>query len=305
LRNVFLVILVVCSITAGCITVAAGPEKPSSGANPVAGKPVINSFTASPASIQAGSPVIISWSISGATDIKIVPEIGPADKQISITVYPPASTDYTLTASNRLGSVSQTIRVEVAGTGQVTPGAGQPAVLPLVMQESGSLIKNMTSYVWTGAACAGDTGANLASRAFLSFDITSIPPVARITSVVLDLSNFAAAGSPTYTNSNWGNMGALDVYQYQYGPSIDNGRLAYDASAIRAGSLRLSDMTGSDLKLDVTNNGNGENTVEKLLAAGQSRCQFRVQFFTSTNWDGKADMLCMGGAVLRVKYTLP
>ena len=121
----------------------------------------------------------------------------------------------------------------------------------------------------------------------------------------MDLNGYALAGKPTYATANWGNMGALEVYQYQYGSSASLGRLAYDAAAPVIASLRLTELTGDPLEVDVTNDSNGNNVIQRLLADGQSRCQFRVQFFTSTNWNGKADMICLDGAVLRIKYRVP
>ena len=82
------------------------------------------------------------------------------------------------------------------------------------------------------------------------------------------------------------------------------GRIAYESSTSLVGSLKL---TGADtpLKLDVTLDSAGNNVVQQLMNNAQSRCQFRVQFFTSTNWDSKADQLCLEGALLQVKYTIP
>jgi hypothetical protein len=121
----------------------------------------------------------------------------------------------------------------------------------------------------------------------------------------LDLTGYAVSGNPTYSTANWGNMGALEVYQSQYGSMGTLGRLAYDASAPMIANLRLTDLEGDPLEVDVTNDSSGNNIIQRLLADGQSRCQFRVQFFTSTNWNGKADTICMNGAVLRIKYRLP
>jgi hypothetical protein len=151
----------------------------------------------------------------------------------------------------------------------------------------------------------GDTSLNLPSRAFLSFDITSLPSNAVIEEAVLDLGAYGISGNPVYSVAGWGNMGALEVYQYQYGPTADMGRLGYEFPAAMVGSFKLADISGSPLKLDVTLDNAGNNIIGRLLSSGQSRCQFRMQFFTTTNWDSKADMVCMDTAVLRVKYSVP
>lgn len=185
------------------------------------------------------------------------------------------------------------------------PQGERVAALNLVQAESGSLVKSAASYSRSAAICAGDNAANLASRAFLSFDLTSIPPAAKVTEAVLDLTGNTAQGNPSYSKANWGNMGAMEVYQYQYGSLESLGRIAYESTASPAGSLKLSEAGDTPLTLDVTLDGSGNNLVQQLMDSAQSRCQFRVQFFTSTNWDSKADQICLDGAVLRVKYTVP
>ena len=300
MKYLLMIILMVLTVFSGCITVVL----PGNSTAPQSsdGKPVIVYFTATPADIRPGGSTTISWKVTGASDIKIVPEIGPAGPEIAITIYPDRTTTYSLMASNTAGSTSKDVVVSVVGD---LPGQSQSAktlILNLLPAESGSLVKNTTSFTRYNAVCAGDNIANLSSRAFLSFDLSSLPQGVAISEAVLDLSGYTAIGSPTYSASNWGNMGALEVYQYQYGSFDGLGRLAYDATVPASGSLRLTELTGMPLKLDVTNNSSGINVVQRFLADGQTRCQFRVQFFTSTNWDNKTDMVCMESAVLRVKY---
>jgi hypothetical protein len=187
----------------------------------------------------------------------------------------------------------------------VTAQGERVAALNMVQAESGSLVKNAATYSKSAAVCAGDNTANLATRAFLSYDLTALPPAARITEAVLDFTGNTVLGAPTYSNANWGNMGAMEVYQYQYGSLENAGRLAYESTVSSVGSLKLTNSANMPLQLDVTLDGNGNNVVQGLMDSAQSRCQFRVQFFTSTNWDSTADQFCMDGALLRVKYTLP
>jgi hypothetical protein len=319
MKYLLIIVLMVLTVFSGCITVVL----PGNSAAPQSGdrKPDIIYFTATPADIPAGGSTTISWKVMGAGNIKIAPEIGPADPEIAITIFPDKTTTYTLVATNTVGSTSKVVVVTVAGgqSGQSQPGqtvvlnplpgdqSGQSSsaktlTLSVLTAESGSLIKNTTAYTKYNAICAGDSIANLASRAFLSFDLSSLSPGVTISEAVLDLSGCTVIGSPTYSSSNWGNMGAIEVYQYQYGSFDGLGKLAYDATVPSLGSLRLTELSGVPLKLDVTNNSSGSNIIQRLLADGQTRCQFRVQFFTSTNWDGKTDMVCMDSAVLRVKY---
>jgi hypothetical protein len=203
------------------------------------------------------------------------------------------------------GIVPATPTQPVVNPPAITPQGERVAALNLVQAESGSLVKSAATYSKSGAVCAGDNTANLATRAFLSFDLTTLPPAARVTEAVLDFTGNTVRGAPTYSNANWGNMGAMEVYQYQYGSMENAGRLAYESTMSSVGSLKLTNTANTPLQLDVTLDGNGNNIVQGLMDNAQSRCQFRVQFFTSTNWDSTADQFCLDGALLRVKYSLP
>ena len=88
------------------------------------GAPVINTFTASPATVAAsGTPVQLSWTISGtATSLSIDSGVGPVSGS-SRTVNPTATTTYTLTASNSSGDATKSVTVTVGGGGG---GGGEP-----------------------------------------------------------------------------------------------------------------------------------------------------------------------------------
>jgi CARDB len=90
--------------TAGCTT--AAPVTP-------AVKPVISSFAASPSSISQGDQSTISWSITGATEANIQPDIGSVGLTGSLTLSPAATATYTLTASNPAGSASSSTTINV------------------------------------------------------------------------------------------------------------------------------------------------------------------------------------------------
>ena len=89
--------------------------------------PAINSFTASATSITAGQLVTFSWTTTGAISTSLS---GVTASPISpVTVYPSASGNYTLTATNSSGSVTQSIAITVTpnsiGTTTVGSTAGQ------------------------------------------------------------------------------------------------------------------------------------------------------------------------------------
>ena len=234
--------------------------------------------------------------LSGCITIRVFPAAPDSGK-----VQPPVTATFNAVPDIAPATPNQ----PVINPFNVTPQGERMAALNLVPAESGSLIKSSASYTKSSAVCAGDNPANLASRAFLSFDLTSLPPSAGISEVVLDLAGNTVLGTPTYSNANWGNMGALEVYQYQYGTMENAARIAYESTTSSVGSLKWTEAADVPLQLDVTLDSTGNNIVQQLMNNAQSRCQFRAQFFTSTNWDSKADQLCLEGAVLRVKYTLP
>jgi len=265
--------------------------------------PLIQSFYSDKNYVNPGDAVTLYWNTAEATQVSLEPG-GRVSTPGSKVVSPYVTSDYVLTASNPYGSVRSVVTVVVnAASGSQ---AGQKGVvLSTIPEESGSLVKNNTVYTVQEVACVGDTTANLASRAFLSFNITGIPQNAVIEQATLDLSGYGQIGNPTYSVSNWGNMGALEVYFYQYGVLANLDTMAYNRPAMPVSEGDITDYPISPWYVDVTSSSAGEQVIQNLVRSGQTRCQFRIQFFTSTNWDGKADMLCFDDAKLIVKYIIP
>ncbi len=298
--NVTTAFILTASNAAGSTTASATVAVPGSPTQ--SGSPWINSFLASPDVISSGGSTTLSWNVGGAQQVSL--NNTTVNSSGTSVVSPASTTNYTLKAMDSSGNwVIQTL-VVVVGQTQPSQG-GQPVVLSLSPSESGSLVKNGQTYTESSNVCAGDTAQNLPSSAFLSFDISSIPANAIIENVVLDLGGYSISGNPSYTVSGYGNMGALEVYQTQYGPSANMGALSYGFPTAMVGSMRVNDLSGSPLQLDVTLDSAGNNIVHRLLSNGQGRCQFKLKFFTQTNWDGIVDQVCMATAVLKVTYSLP
>ena len=76
-------------------------------------KPVINTFTRNPTSIESGESSLLSWTTTGATSCSINQGIGSVAVDGTRTVYPAATTTYTLTATNNSGSVTSSVTVTV------------------------------------------------------------------------------------------------------------------------------------------------------------------------------------------------
>lgn len=96
------------------VTVGGGTPTPPAPPSVPAVPPTINSFTANPETIEAGSTVRLSWNVTGAEDLQITPSIGDVMGLVSsIEVTPSATTTYTLTAKNGDGSNKAKVTVKV------------------------------------------------------------------------------------------------------------------------------------------------------------------------------------------------
>jgi hypothetical protein len=79
---------------------------------------VIASFTATPASINAGQSSTLQWSVQNSTSVSIS-SIGTVSASGTNSVTPAATTVYTLTATNAVGSTTKTATVTVGNSGPV------------------------------------------------------------------------------------------------------------------------------------------------------------------------------------------
>ncbi|HXX46294.1 MAG TPA: IPT/TIG domain-containing protein [Candidatus Acidoferrales bacterium] len=77
---------------------------------PQGAAPSIASFTASSQTVSAGTPVTLSWSVSGASYLIVSPDIG-ATRGTSVVVTPSQTTTYTLYATNAFGRTTATVTI--------------------------------------------------------------------------------------------------------------------------------------------------------------------------------------------------
>jgi hypothetical protein len=76
--------------------------------------PTINNFTADSLKIDSGNSVLLSWTVSDATNISIEPSIaGGLQATGSTSVSPTQSTTYTLVASNKFGTTRGNVTIAV------------------------------------------------------------------------------------------------------------------------------------------------------------------------------------------------
>jgi hypothetical protein len=80
---------------------------------PQGAAPTITSFTASPSSASAGTPVTLSWTAAGASYFVISPDVG-AIRGTNVTVMPVQTTTYTLAGTNQYGRTTATVTVVVS-----------------------------------------------------------------------------------------------------------------------------------------------------------------------------------------------
>src|SRR4030042_3793599 len=111
---------------AGVSATATAQVIVSGAPSPPAGLPVVNSFTASPSSITAGSSATLSWNVSNATSVAIDPGVGTFASSGTTIVYPLATTVYALMATNAAGSTTEMTQITVSGA--PSPFAGLPVV---------------------------------------------------------------------------------------------------------------------------------------------------------------------------------
>ena len=111
--------------------VASAP--PSHGAPaPSTAQPTVT-LSASPASVNSGETVTLSWSSTDATDADIEPGVGKVAVQGSTPVNPTSSTTYTITATGPGGSTTASARVTV--------GAPPPSAAPSGNQSMSELFE--------------------------------------------------------------------------------------------------------------------------------------------------------------------
>lgn len=299
----------------GCITFQIGPTVT---ATPPAAAPVILEFSSAPSAITFGGVSTLVWNVSGSDTVSIDQGIGTVNAAGTMVVSPAATTTYTITATSSAGTVTSSTSVTVnpaAAAPLPQTASGQKVIiLPVVNEESGSMV-NLKS-LSTGASdytvnkntlCIGDTSGSAQSKAFLSFDISAIPGSAVIEEAILDISDCTKSGNPTY-DVMFGSMGAVKVYHHQYGNLDDATKVTMiwsNRTAKLAENGSFTNYPISPWAWDVKGSEDGEAVIQGLVQSGQTRSQFMLEFFTSTNWDSVADMLCFSNVTLTVKYTLP
>lgn len=111
--------------------------------------PVVNSFSASPGSIETGQSSTLSWSVSNATSVTIDQGIGGVALNGSRVVSPSSTTVYTLVASNGSISVPASAQVIVSSPAPPTPTPGVPVINTFAVNPATITKGNSTTLSWS------------------------------------------------------------------------------------------------------------------------------------------------------------
>src|SRR5437016_12619552 len=106
------------------LALMANGKKPIAAAQLAPPAPPSVALSASPASVQAGQPVTLTWSSTNATSVTLEPSVGRVAAQGSTTVRPSQSTTYTVTATGAGDSAHASAQVIIT-----------PAPPPAAVQE--------------------------------------------------------------------------------------------------------------------------------------------------------------------------
>ena len=162
--------------------------------------PVIGGFTATPATVAAGQPSTLSWSVSGSpTGLTIDNGVGTVNGS-SVNVTPSATTTYTLTATNGSGSDRETATVTVASTvppttPPTTPPPSQPGTA-LDFGVGGSPAGPFTSDADGPISSATDARIVTVGSGDTVYARVSYSDPDGVSSIVVYLANRAPAGFP-------------------------------------------------------------------------------------------------------------
>lgn len=176
------------------------------------------------------------------------------------------------------------VEIDVVGAG----GAGNTTTT-ITADQDGSVRSNgdLNDFPNTG-----DTGGNLGSQAFVSFDLSGIPDTATIIQVTTDFRQYDTLDDP------FGDLGCLRGYPGNYFPL---GAGDYESGSPLGAVTRWCN-TGELDVLDI----NGALTSEIQGALAADAYELRLQFNdTETDNDGADDMVRFGDVRLIIIYSTP
>jgi len=226
-------------------------------------------FEADPSTVNMDKQSTLSWRVTGATTVRIDPDIGSVALVGNRAVYPAAhDTVYTLTAGNSAGKVTATTEIFISEVLLRT------VEVNAIAAESGHVGRDGRVGMET---IVGDTINVVALQAFLSFDISMIPKDSKISSAFLDLTTGDVSGSPFTL------LGRLYVYSCRYTKLT---RSDY-AISILPGAIYT---TPGMFRAPITSSALVKE-LQAAIDAGSSRFQVRFQFEKPSFNNREADII--------------
>ncbi len=144
--------------------------------------PSITSFSVDKELLPEGETATLSWEVKGVAAVTIEPGIGEVNTTGSYSVSPSETTTYTLTASNISGSVSKTVKINLARQVVIQPGPVEG------MDTWVNNDKKNTNYAQqTYLLVASNATYFNIRRSLLDFNLSGIPENAVIVSAYLSM----------------------------------------------------------------------------------------------------------------------
>ncbi len=219
-------------------------------------KPDIVSFRADPPLIFTGSSTTLTWKVTEATSVTILPDIGDVPLSGNRLISPPNNTVYTLTATNKAGTLTESVRVTV---NQETTRTIDVFSIP---GDEGYVDRNGDV---GNVARVGVSESGVAVQGFLSYDISMIPYGASILSVSLDITPGIISGAP------WGTLGGMGVFSDQYSVPLTTNNykntFTQDALVVTYNPPNQAYVNAALI-----------NAIQKLVDSKNTRFKIRVQF---------------------------
>ncbi|MEJ2738408.1 MAG: hypothetical protein P8105_00945 [Dehalococcoidia bacterium] len=248
---------------------------------PAVDLPVINSFSASPTTIESGDSTTLSWNVSNADTLTLGG--GPKTSTLShlsasTDVSPSATITYTLTATNSSGSDTATVTVTV------TAPAEQTTVLHLVLSESGSI---NSAHGVGSQLVAGDDASNRSIWAYFSFNTSALAGK--------EITKAELVYTPTSFHGHaWSDLVSLGIYQVDHGARpLQGSDFTFVGPTIKEGISQIQTL----LPVDVT------SQMQSIATAGEPRFQVRLNFVRMTDSDGQADDTGWTSADVKINVT--
>lgn len=250
---------------------AAGAEAVATLPIHVERDPRILSFTATPAEVTAGDPVVLSWSAEGALEYEVSPP-GGRTAATWLDVAPEADTTYRLTAWNGLGvPATATAGVRVLPPPRITALTADPAAVPLggatrlVATFDGGIgtlerfLADLSAVSWAESTSMGEitSGAALAGPPQDGTDTYRLMVTNRLGRQVIADLVVPATGPGTFA------LAARTLVDRQDGPALV--RLPDDRVLLVGGNL--SSPLPRDRSAEVFDPATGSSGPELLLAA--------------------------------------